>query len=44
METDLAPAWAKAMAAAFPIPVPPPVITTFFPAIESSGRVGEMAG
>jgi hypothetical protein len=44
METDLAPAWAKAMAAAFPMPVPLPLMTTLFPAAESSGLVGKMAG
>jgi len=41
---DDAPARAKDFAIAAPIPVPPPVITTVFPAAERAGFVGEMAG
>jgi hypothetical protein len=32
------------MAMALPIPEPPPVMTTFLPAAESSGIVGDING
>jgi len=40
VEPEVAKAWVRRG----PIPEPPPVIRTTFPAMESSGLVGEMAG
>lgn len=39
-----APAEARAWAVRLPMPRPPPVTITVFPARDSWGRVGEMAG
>ena len=44
MEIVEAPAIAKLMAIDFPIPVPPPVIMTFFPDAQREGSRGEIAG
>lgn len=44
MATHVAPALANAKANDSLMPVPPPVTTTFFPATQSSGRVGEING
>lgn len=44
IETDSAPACAESIVVALLIPVLPPVMTTFLPAADSSGRNGEMNG